>query len=118
MSKKSYVCIVCPRSCHLEVEQKEDGEIKVTNFQCKRGLEYGKNEFLNPMRMLSSTISIEGAKFRRLPVISKGEIPKEKLFGCLQSLYKVKVKSPIKEGDVVLANICGTGVDIIASINM
>ncbi len=118
MARKKYTCIVCPRSCRLEVEQVASGQIKVYNFQCKRGLAYGKSEFSNPMRMLSSTVRIEGAIYRRLPVISKGEIPKSKLFHCLDLLYEVKVKSPVSAGSLILENICDTGVDIIASINM
>ena len=118
MDKKNFVCIVCPRGCRLEVEREDDGLIKVSNYQCVRGIEYGKNEFVNPMRMLTSTIRIEGAKYRRLPVISKGEIAKDKLFSCLELLYSKSVKSPIKEGDVIQENICDTGVDIVASITM
>ena len=117
MNKKNYVCIACPNSCKLTVWE-EGGEIIVEGYTCKRGIDHGKNEYTNPMRMLTTTVAIEGSHHRRLSVVSSDEIPKDMIDKCLEELYALKLEAPIKRGEVIAANICGTGVDIVASRTM
>ncbi len=114
---KEYVCIVCPNSCRLTVTE-ENGEIKVTGNTCKRGLEHGIAEYTHPMRMLTSTVAVTGGLLSRLSVVSTDVVPKDKLNACLQDIYKVSVKAPVKCGDIIISNIQNTGVDIIASRSM
>ena len=111
---KEFTCIVCPVSCSLKVES-ENNEILVTGNQCKRGMIFGQNEFTHPMRMLTTTVKIEGQNLHRLPVISTKEIPKEKLKDLVKELYKLTIKAPVKRGDVIVKNISNTGADIIAT---
>ena len=85
MNKKEFVCIACPNSCKLTVWE-EGGEIHVDGYACKRGIDHGKNEYTNPMRMLTTTVAIEGGHHRRLSVSSTGEIPKSMINQCLDVL--------------------------------
>jgi len=112
--KKEFICIVCPVSCSLTVEE-ADGLLTVKGNQCKRGRNFGENEFRNPQRMLTTTMKIAGGTVKRLPVISTDEVPKEKLFELVRELYGMTLQSPVKRGDVVVKNIGNTGVDIIAT---
>lgn len=112
--KKEYVCIVCPSSCRLSVEE-VNGEITVIGNDCRRGYFHGIKEYTAPVRMLTTTIAIKNADLPRLPVIGNDEVPKEKLRECLDILYKTIVSAPIKCGDIIINNICNTGVDICAS---
>lgn len=117
MSGKEIVCTVCPASCRLTVRE-ENGAIVVEGYGCRRGLEHGINEYAHPMRVLTTTVAIHGGALPRLPVISRGEIPKAKLRECLAALYRVRVDAPVKCDDVIVENICGTGADIVASRSM
>ena len=117
MEKKHYVCIACPRSCRLTVWE-EGGEIKVEGATCKRGTAHGQNEYVNPMRMLTTTVAIREGVHPRISVVSSGEIPKDTITKCLEQLYTITVTAPVKRGQVIAANICGTGVDIVASRSM
>lgn len=108
------ICIICPRSCHLV--QDEDG--KISGYTCKRGLEYGTNEFTNPVRNISSTVRIEGGSHSVLPVKTSRPIPKQLMMQAMSELSEIKVKSPVKSGDAVLKNVCGVGVDFIAERDM
>ena len=112
--KKDFICIVCPQSCRLSVEDSM-GEIKVEGYSCKRGIEYGKTEFVSPKRLITTTVKIKNGIHRRLPIMSKGEVPKDQMKDCINFLYSVEVNAPIKNGEVIVENICGTTVDIIAS---
>lgn len=114
---KEIVCIVCPSSCRLTVCE-QDGEITVTGNGCKHGLEHGKNEYANPMRMLTSTVAVRGGPLPRLPVISTGEVPKAKLADCLAAVYGMVANAPVRCGDILIKNVCGTGADVIASRTM
>jgi CxxC motif-containing protein len=96
----------------------ENGEITVSGNACKRGEEHGKSEFVNPMRMLTTTVAIGGGTLPRLPVIGSGEVPKAKMGECLKELYALRLKAPVVCGEVVAKDICGTGVDIVASRTM
>lgn len=115
---KEFTCIVCPKSCKLKVEENGDGEILVSGFECLRGKKYGKDEYANPMRMLTSTVKIEGSIYNRLPVISKEEVPKNKLYECLAEIKEKVVKAPVTEGDIIIENSCNTGINIVASTSM
>ena len=114
---KNFVCLVCPNSCRLTVTE-DNGEITVTGNSCPRGREHGINEFKRPMRMITSTVAIEGAELPRLPVVSSDVVPKDMLQSCLSDIYKVSVKAPVKCGDIIIKNIQNTGVDITASKTM
>ncbi|GMQ62604.1 DUF1667 domain-containing protein [Vallitalea maricola] len=112
--KKEFTCIVCPMSCHLTVYQEGDNII-VEGNTCNRGKVFGENEYVNPKRMLTTTVKIDGSHLKRLPVISNDEIPKSKIFECVNELYKMTVKAPIDRGDIIIKDICNTKVDIVAS---
>lgn len=114
MIQKNYICICCPLSCDLTLTEK-DGELFVSGNTCKRGSEYAKNEYKDPVRMITTTVKLTGSDKALLPVISDGMIPKKKMQECLQVLYDITITAPVKMGDVVCENILGTGVDILAA---
>ena len=43
------------------------------------------------------------------------DIPKGKIFDCMEALKKVTVTAPVQIGEVIIKNVCGTGVDVIAT---
>lgn len=117
--EKMLTCIVCPMGCEITVEMNDTGEVlRITGNTCKRGEEYARNEMTHPMRQLTSTVVIENGIYDRLPVILSGNIPKDKMFDVMEEIAKVSVKAPISRGDVVIENVCGLGVDVVASRSM
>lgn len=116
--KGNYICIICPNSCRLEVEVGANGEIIVKGNQCKRGEEYGTNEFLSPKRTLITTMRIENGVLPVLPVRSNKELPKNKIFDAVEIVNKTVARAPIKMGDVIIRNLFGLDVDVIASRDM
>ena len=108
---KEFICIVCPRGCHLKV----DDEMNVTGNTCPRGKVYAINEMTNPTRMITSTVAIESEELHRVPVMTSKPIPKGKIFDVMNEINKVRVKAPIKIGDVIIKNVLGLDSDIIAT---
>lgn len=114
---RELVCIVCPKGCRLRVEQ--DGqELKVTGNLCRRGEGYGRAEVTNPVRTLTSTVRIENSAYGRCPVKTAAPVPKDALACIMQELSGVTLKPPVLRGQAVLSDVCGTGVDIIATRDM
>ena len=114
---KEMICIQCPVGCKLVVVEK-GGEIHVEGNKCKRGKEYAINELRNPTRILTTTVFIEGGKHEMLPVKSDREIPKDLLHDAIKELAGVRVKAPVRCGDIVLKNIFNTGANIVATRDM
>ena len=112
--KKELICIVCPLGCRLTVE-KENDSLNVTGNTCPRGAKYGSEEVTNPTRMVTSTVVLKNAKLTRLPVATSCPIPKAKIEEVMAQINKVKVKAPVKLGDVIIQNVARSGADIIAT---
>ncbi len=117
MEKKELVCIVCPMGCMMEVVIKPEGEIKVTGNTCPRGKIYAKKEVTAPARVVTTSVKVEGKK-GQVSCKTREDIPKSKIFEIIKELKQVTVKAPIKIGDVIVENIAGTGVDVVATANV
>ena len=111
---KEFICIVCPRGCHLKV----DDDMNVTGNTCPRGKVYAINEITNPTRMITSTVAIESKELNRVPVMTSNPIPKGKIFDVMSEINKVRIKAPVKIGDVIIKNVLGLDSDIIATRNI
>lgn len=110
---ENLICITCPVGCMLEVEV-IDGDIKnVEGNNCKRGEMYAKKELTNPTRVVTTTVKIND-KNEMLPVKTKTDIPKDKIFYCLKMLKSLEVTLPIKVGDRVFFDE-NSGIEIVAT---
>lgn len=107
-------CINCPVGCRLQVTVQEGAVTAVTGNQCKRGETYAKQECIAPQRMITAVIPVAGSRCP-LSVKTRTPIPKKLMFACMQALAEVKLTAPVQAGSVVLADVCGTGVDVIAT---
>jgi CxxC motif-containing protein len=105
------VCIACPQGCRLKV----DAELNVSGHSCERGEAYGRSEVQNPLRVVTSTVMVYGGAQRRCPVKTSGSIPKGLVIASVRALDGICLRAPIQAGQVVAANICGTGVDFVAT---
>ncbi len=108
------ICISCPRGCPMEAEL-IGTEVRVSGNSCPRGEAYARNELLDPKRILTTTVGIESEKYHRLPVISSSPLPKGKIMDAMRALKGVSVKTPVHMGDIIIRDILGLKVDIIAS---
>ena len=111
----SLTSILCPMSCVLELTVEDGRVIQLSGNNCKLGPTYAEKEMINPTRTLTTTVEIEGARIARLPVKTQGEIPKSMILECIRDIGRIKVKAPIRRGEVVLENVAGTGINVIAT---
>ncbi|MCQ2538414.1 MAG: DUF1667 domain-containing protein [Lachnospiraceae bacterium] len=114
METRELICINCPMGCPLTVTI--DGEnITVAGNTCPRGADYGKKEVTDPRRTVTSSVYVDGGKAVKVPVKTASDIPKEKIFDIMDVIRKTKAKAPVFIGDIIVADICGTGVNLVAT---
>jgi len=112
--EQTITCINCPVGCRMTVTI-EDGKVtNVTGNVCPRGKKYAEQECIAPERMVTAVVPVEGS-FMPVSVKTRTPIPKAKIKDCMKALSEVKLTAPIKAGSVIIADVCGTGVDIIAT---
>jgi CxxC motif-containing protein len=118
MERKELTCIGCPMGCQITVEL-ENGEIlSVTGNTCAIGDRYARNEVIHPERTVTSTAVVDGGDKPRVSVKTAGNIPKDKIFECMKAIDAVRVKAPVHIGDVIIKDVVGTGVDVVATRNI
>lgn len=113
---KTLTCIVCPRGCTLEITgSAEMQDLSVRGNQCPRGARYGIQEMTAPVRVVTSTVRVAGGKLARCPVKTAGEVPKAKTSEVVAALNGKTFAAPIARGEILMCNICGIGVDLVAT---
>ncbi len=115
METKNLTCINCPLGCALTVTLEGTCILEIKGNTCKRGAEYAKREVTNPVRMVTSTVRVTGGVLPMVSVKTREAIPKEKMFACVRELKQICLKAPVKMGAVILSDVAGTGVDIVAT---
>ena len=114
MEERNLTCIGCPLGCALKVTIDGDN-VTVTGNTCKRGADYGANEVTHPTRIVTSTVCVKNGTIPMVSVKTAQDIPKEKIFDVMKELNRVVVKAPVHREDVIVSNICGTRVDLVAT---
>ncbi len=114
-SVKKITCIVCPISCKIRF--KTDGthfEI-IDGNKCIKGIDYARNEALDPRRMLTSLALVKNGKWPLVSVKSSKPVPKNKVFSILEEIRKTIVNAPINSGQIIIKNVANTGINILAT---
>ncbi len=113
--KQELVCIRCPIGCRITVESNPDGTLHITGNTCGRGAEYAEKELTDPTRIVTSTVRVRNGNQPVVSVKTKEDIPKGKIMECMEAIRGVEMEAPVHIGDVALANVAGTGVDMVVT---
>lgn len=117
-------CTTCPSECLLTVEVERDAtgavvEVhSVTGNNCPRGDTLAHQELTCPMRVLTTTVAVSGGNEALLPVRTAEAIPLELHTQAMDLIRGLVVNTPIRMGDVVLENLLGTNIDLVASMDI
>ena len=109
------ICIGCPLGCHLAVEYHGEESWEITGYDCKKGKNYGQQEVTDPRRMVTTTVAITGARWVRLPVRTEEPVPKGLVVDVCREVHKLEVTAPVRMGDVILDDVLGTGIAMVAT---
>lgn len=106
-------CIACPFGCRMHAITDGIQLLDISGNRCARGRRYAETELFHPVRTVTGTIRIRGARWPVLPVKTRTAIPKDRVLEVMLALNTACVDAPVKEGDTVAVNVAGT--DIIAT---
>lgn len=111
----TYLCTSCPLGCRLEVDVVDDDIVEIRGFECAKGKRYAKQEHTDPRRPVSTTVAVSGGLLPRLPVRTAEPVPKPAVLDVVRSLRQVTVHAPVTRNQVIVTDVAGIGIDIIAT---
>jgi CxxC motif-containing protein len=115
VTERDLICVTCPMGCALHVTLKDGQPQQINGQECKRGVAFAQEEIVAARRMLTTTVRVQKGVLPLVPVRSRTPLPRELLFKVTEILRSVVLEAPIREHEVVLANVLNSGVDIISS---
>lgn len=74
---------------------------------------YAKNEIINPMRTISSSIKITGGALPLVSVRLTKPVPKSRIPDVMKKIKEMKIEAPCQIGDVLIYDILGLDSDLI-----
>ncbi|MBU0468701.1 MAG: DUF1667 domain-containing protein [Candidatus Omnitrophica bacterium] len=113
--KKEIICIECPNGCVLALEIKDGKIVQVEGNKCDKGVVYAESEIENPLRVLTTSVMSEGLSVLMVPVKTREPIPKDLMLKAMENIKKIKVKKSVEVGDVIVKDLMGLGVDLVAT---
>lgn len=116
--KTVITCVVCPVSCPVEVEYHEHEITGIDRNQCKLALDYVRSELFDPRRLLTTSVEVEGGDMPLVSVKTARPVPKHILLEAAEAVAGIRVRAPVKIGDVIAHDLLGTGSDLVATRNV
>ena len=113
--KRELICIECPLGCHLTAEVDNGKVISVVGNKCPKGVKYAFTEIEAPVRVLTSTVLAKGLGLRMVPVKTDGPIPKVDLFKAMEEIKRIRIKKPVKIGEIIRKGFILPDVNLIAT---
>ena len=111
----AYTCICCPLGCRIEVALDENGQVsEVSGYTCKRGADYAAQEAVAPERMVTAVLCVSGC-LEPVSVKTQRPVPKAAMKNVLAAVAALRLDAPVAAGDVLIEDVCGTGVAVVAT---
>lgn len=112
---RELTCIECPTGCIIRA-MVEGGKVSgIEGHGCRRGRDYAISEIENPVRVLTTTVPARGLVLRMVPVRTVQPIPQARIQEAMGLIRRLRIDQPVVAGEVVLADLLGLGVDVVAT---
>ncbi len=118
IEKKHFTCVTCPVGCEVDVELRDGNIVSMKGNRCDKVKEFVLQELKEPVRVLTTTVRIEGAEYAMLPVRTDKPIPKRLFLQAIAELASIDLKAPVHITDVIIKDIAGSGANIVATRTM
>jgi CxxC motif-containing protein len=118
VQKKHFVCVVCPIGCEIDVVHDGSKIISMEGNRCEKSEEFVSQELIEPMRILTTTVRVQGSRLSVIPVRTDKAVPKRLFPHIMKQLRRINLQAPVNMLDVVVRNVLHTGADVIATRTM
>lgn len=109
------VCTNCPLGCRVSVEREADGSFKVSGNKCQRGYDFAVEEMTDPKRVLTTSVKVVDGEIPLVSVRTFPRIPKRLIPAAMEKIRKLRVRAPVRVGDVLVKDLLGTGAKLLAT---
>ena len=118
IEKKHLTCVTCPVGCEVDVEVRGGSIVSMKGNKCDKVKEFVLQELKEPMRVLTTTVRIKGAKWAMLPVRTDKTIPKRLFAQAIKELASIDLQAPMHMADEIVKDVAGSGANIVATRTM
>lgn len=118
VNERHFICVVCPIGCEIDVVHDGRRIISMEGSKCEKSQEFVTQELIEPMRILTTTVRIQGARWVVIPVRSDKAVPKRLFPRIMKQLRRIRLQAPVNMLDVVVRDVLHTGANIIATRTM
>lgn len=115
MENKKVTCILCPLGCRMEVTVDGKNILGIEGNSCPKGEAYARQEVKSPSRIVMSVVKCRNCTIPTVSVKTERAVPKGSIRGVMRALRDVEVQPPVNVGDVIIENVHGTGINIVAT---
>ncbi len=112
---RKLTCIVCPSGCAVDAYTDDRGQLVISGAKCKRGKDYAYQEIVDPRRTIATSMVIAGGGLPLCSVRLSKPIPKKQIFEVMDAIRTQHLCAPVQIGDIAIADVCGTGSDVIVT---
>jgi len=114
--KRNLICIICPRGCSLCADVQGE-QVTVSGNACPKGQEYATRECTHPVRTVTATVRVANRYNTMASVKTVTPVAKEKMLDVMAVLRSTQVQAPVKIGDVILSDVCGSDIIITKAVD-
>ena len=115
---REFTCIICPNGCEITAEYEGARVGAITGAACPKGEDYVRQELTDPRRTIATSVPVDGGELPLVSVRLNRPIPKKDIFRVMEAVNAVRLQAPVSIGQVVLADVCGLGADVIVTKNV
>jgi len=115
MTEKRMICLSCPVGCQLTVTVENGEVLRVDGNACPRGDVYGRQEAIEPMRTLPTSVRVTAGTRDLVSVKTDRPIPLDLIPAAMDLIREISVEAPVRIHDVVLDDLLGTGAKLVAT---
>lgn len=115
MMEKKLICVSCPIGCELTARIENGVVTSVTGNRCPHGEAYARQEAIDPMRVLPTSVRVIGGELPLVSVKTDQPVPKRLIWQIMDHIRTLSIEAPVKIGQVLAENIMETGANLVAT---
>jgi len=113
--EKKLICVSCPIGCEITARIEDGKVVSVSGNRCPRGEAYARQEAIDPMRVLPTSVKVIGGKAPLVSVKTDQPVPKRLIEDIMEYIRALSVEAPVAIGQVVAHDLLGTGANLVAT---
>ena len=111
MIPERLTCLLCPAAASSRSRGR--GRRRSPRPRVRKGV-FAVEEVLHPMRNLATSVPVRGPR-TMVSVRLSAPVPRDRIFPVLAAISRLRPEAPVRRGQVLIADVLGTGVDVIAT---